>query len=191
MGLHKLAYAFDSILHTAVKRGDGAGAGVSIRGQHREQTQLTDTQLRAGGSGKTLLEGGTATAKVTPSCRSDEVRICDEDVCCWRRRPRVIVPAFGCQRAGGRKASSMRAMWAGPTAGPLDGMGAEGPGFHLDFKSFKFQKFVLDMHRCVCCDPYLCAAHHAVLLQTSHKILINEKSSFLDCWAAAVGCFNN
>lgn len=66
-----------------MKRGDGAGAGVSIGGQHREQTQLTDTLLRAGGSGEALLEGGTATAKVTPRCTADQVRTCDEDVGCW------------------------------------------------------------------------------------------------------------
>lgn len=56
--LQKLAHAFESVLPTAVKSGDVAGGGVSIRGQHREQTQLTDTQLRAGGSGENVVGGG-------------------------------------------------------------------------------------------------------------------------------------
>lgn len=58
-----------------------------------------------------------------------EVGVCHEDVCWGRRRPPVSVPAFffGCQRAGGRKASLRRAMWAGPAADPLDGLGAGGP----------------------------------------------------------------
>lgn len=174
--LQKLAPAFESVLHTAVKSGDVAGGGVSIRGQHREQTQLTDTQLRAGGSGKTLSEGGTATAKVTPSCTSDEVRICDEDVSSWRR---VFAPAFGCQRAGGRKASLMRAVvWAGLPAGPQDGMGAEGPAFHLCFASFQIQKFVLHMHSCVCCHPRFYTSCCVTTYYYHHTILINEKPGF-------------
>lgn len=161
--LQKLAHAFESVLHTAVKSGDVAGGGVSIRGQHREQTQLTDTQLRAGGSGKTLLEGCTATAKVTPSCRSDEVRICDEGVYSWRR---VIAPAFGCQRAGGRKASLMRAVWAGLPAGPQDGMGAEGASFSSLLRILSIPE-VCVTHCTAVFVVILISPHRAVLLHTT------------------------
>lgn len=47
--------AFDNILHTAGRRRDVAGAGVRIRGRLWERTQLTDAQLRAGGSGENAV----------------------------------------------------------------------------------------------------------------------------------------
>lgn len=136
--------------------------------------------------GKTLLEGGTATAKVTPSCRSDEVRICDEDVSCCRR---VIVPASWLSACWREKGVINESNVGRTPAGPLDGMGAEGPAFHLCLESLPFQKSVLHMHSCVCCDPGFCAAHPAVLLRaTTTPSPVSTKITFSEQKCTQTGC---
>lgn len=54
---------------------------MSIYAQRRGQTQLTDTQLRAGGvENVSPVGGGTATTNVNLTRGSEEVNICEENM---------------------------------------------------------------------------------------------------------------